>query len=432
MRCIFVILDGIGDRGHECFNGKTPLYWANTPNLDYLSSIGMNGLYHTVSQGIPMSSETAHFLMFGYELEEFPGRGFIEAIGEEINVGKNDVAILCHLCCVEEKNNNLILKWGFPEIETHKADILKETINYYEFNDIKIELHNSKKTQGFLILKGDVSEKVTDSDPIYEGRSILKVLPIQYKKITKASIKTAEALNNYLIWSYNKLKNHIINRERLTNSLLPINAIVTQRPGKYKKIQPFENKWGLKGLSITSGSIYWGLCKMLGMDVIKVYDSGDIEKDLIERLKIAKEAYEFDFIHVHTKMPDEASHKKNPFYKKEVIELIDKAMSYAINEIIIDKEILLIITADHSTASSGSLIHSGETVPITMVGKYVRKDNVKNFNEIDCASGALGILKGKELIYLVLNFLDKAKLHGLMDSPIDNLYYPSNSESLKL
>jgi 2,3-bisphosphoglycerate-independent phosphoglycerate mutase len=85
MRCILVVLDGIGDRGQDCFENKTPLQAAYTPNLDYLASIGMNGLYHSYLQGIPMSSETAHFLMFGYDLKDFPGRGFIEAIGEGDN-----------------------------------------------------------------------------------------------------------------------------------------------------------------------------------------------------------------------------------------------------------------------------------------------------------------------------------------------------------
>jgi 2,3-bisphosphoglycerate-independent phosphoglycerate mutase len=121
MRCILIILDGIGDRGQECFEGKTPLHAAHTPNLDYISSIGMNGLYHSTYQGIPMSSETAHFLIFGYTLEDFPGRGYIEAKGKGINVKDNEVAILCHICCAEHRNNHLILTWGRPEISQEEA-----------------------------------------------------------------------------------------------------------------------------------------------------------------------------------------------------------------------------------------------------------------------------------------------------------------------
>jgi len=168
------------------------------------------------------------------------------------------------------------------------------------------------------------------------------------------------------------------------------------------------------------------------MDVLKVKDTGNIEEDMKYRLRYAKDAHEYDFIHVHTKMPDEAGHTKNPWYKKDVIEAIDRAMSVAVNEIIPDREVLLVVTADHSTASSGSMIHTGETVPITMAGKYVRRDEVGHFNEIACAKGAFSIMKGRELMHMVLNFLDRAKMQGLMDTPVDQPYYPGNCKPLKL
>jgi 2,3-bisphosphoglycerate-independent phosphoglycerate mutase len=168
------------------------------------------------------------------------------------------------------------------------------------------------------------------------------------------------------------------------------------------------------------------------MDVAKVKDTGNVEEDLKYRLRLAKDAVDYDLIHVHTKMPDEAGHTKNPWYKKEVIEAIDRAMSVAVNEIIADKEVLLVVTADHSTASSGTMIHTGETVPLMMVGKYVRKDKVGEFNEITCPRGGLGIVRGRELMYLILNFLDKAKMQGLMDTPVDQPYYPGNYRPLTL
>jgi 2,3-bisphosphoglycerate-independent phosphoglycerate mutase len=432
MRCIFLILDGLGDRGQDCFKGKTPLYAAYTPHLDYLASVGMNGIYHTMIQGIPMSSETAHFLMFGYELKDFPGRGFIEAIGEGIEVKKNDVAILCHLSSVKRVNDNLILQYGCPDLSSEHAKILKEAIQIYESDGISINLVHSKKIHGFLILSGNVSSLITDSDPIYEGRPVMEVMPVKQHRTAAVSKKTAEVLNRYLIWCYQTLAEHYMNRERTASNLLPINALVTQRAGKKRQLQPFKDKWGLRGLSISSGVIYWGLCAELGMDVMKVKDTGNIEEDLKYRLQYAKDSRDYDFIHVHTKMPDEAGHTKNPWYKKEVIEAIDRAMSFAVNEIINDREVLLVVTADHSTASSGSMIHTGETVPLTMVGKYVRRDEVGYFNEIACAKGALSIMRGKELIYTILNFLDRAKMQGLMDTPLDQPYYPGNYKPLKL
>lgn len=432
MRCILVILDGIGDRGQECFEGRTPLQAGHTPNLDYLSSVGMNGLYHSLMQGIPMSSETAHFLIFGYEIDDFPGRGIIEAIGEGIRIDDNDVALLCHLCSVDKRDNNLVLTYGWPELASEDALALKESIKSFKNEGIRINLVHSKGIHGFLLLKGNVSNHITDSDPIYEGRALIKVVPTNQKRIPRAARNTAEVLNKYLVWCYQTVSSHPINRKRIEAHLQPINALVTQRAGKKKKLTPFTEKWGLRGLSISSGPIYWGLCSELGIDTIKVKDTGNVEEDLKYRLNVAKDAHDYDFIHVHTKMPDEAGHTKNPWYKKEVIEAIDRAMSVAVNEIITGREVLLVVTADHSTASSGTMIHTGETVPLTMVGKYVRRDKVGEFNEITCPKGGLGIVKGKELMYLILNFLDRAKMQGLMDTPFDQPYYPGNYRPLTI
>jgi 2,3-bisphosphoglycerate-independent phosphoglycerate mutase len=429
MRCILVILDGLGDRGQDCFEGKTPLYTAYTPHLDYLASLGMNGLYHTLMQGVPMSSETAHFIIFGYELQEFPGRGYIEAKGKGIPVDDKDVALLSHLCCVEHKHGNLMLTWGRPDISSEEAQELKKTIEYFEMDAIKIQFISSHGIDGFLIMRGEVNEKMTDSDPIYEGRPMAEILPTE-QKLSASSKKTAEVLNRYLRRCYEKLSNHLINRDRISRNLPPVNALVTQRAGKYRPLTPFSEKWGLRSLSISSGAIYWGLCEELGMDVVKVKDTGNIEEDLKYRLRLAKDFVGYEFIHVHTKMPDEAGHSKNPWYKKEVIEAIDRAMSVAVNEIIPDHEVLLVITADHSTASSGSMIHTGETVPLTMVGKYVRRDEVGYFNEIACAKGSLNMVRGKELMYMILNFLDRAKMQGLMDTPVNQPYYPGKYKPL--
>ena len=96
MRCILVILDGLGDRGCAVFGGRTPLQAAHTQNLDHLARIGMNGLVHCTLQGVAMPSETAHFLLFGYDLPDFPGRGVLEAVGEGIPEGAHVLQVISH------------------------------------------------------------------------------------------------------------------------------------------------------------------------------------------------------------------------------------------------------------------------------------------------------------------------------------------------
>jgi len=432
MRCILLILDGIGDKGHACFEGKTPLHSAATPNLDRIASLGMNGLYHSYLQGTAMPSELAHFLMFGYDMDEFPGRGLLEAIGEGITAGDDEVFILARIFSVKPHNHTLLLQNENPTLDDTTCRILQEEIRRYQDGAIEIEFIPTSGIRGILKLRGDVSAQITDSNPMYDGRPLMEITPLAGRGNEKGARTTAKALNRYLRWCYSTLSEHPINRKRLQKGLLPVNAVGTQRAGLKGPLPPFREKWGLRSLSLSSGPVYRGLCSLLAIENRTAEETDNPEEDLRECLKLAREARGYDFVHVHTKAPDEAAHTKDPDHKKTVIESLDKALAYALEEIITDENILFVVTADHSTASAGAMIHSGETVPLTMIGKYTRRDAVTEFNEVRCAGGALGLVRGKELMYLILNFLDRGKLWGIMDAPVNQPFFPGNYRALQI
>ena len=148
----------------------------------------------------------------------------------------------------------------------------------------------------------------------------------------------------------------------------------------------------------------------------------------MEKCAFSRRTDSCDFIHVHTQAPDRAAHTKDPVHKKSVIESLDRALNLLPG----DPETLLVVTSDHSTPSSGPLIHSGEPVPVVFSGGSVRRDKVVNFDEVSCASGALGTVRGTEMMKLVLNFLDRAKLRGLMDTPEDQPHWPGDYEPFKV
>jgi 2,3-bisphosphoglycerate-independent phosphoglycerate mutase len=167
------------------------------------------------------------------------------------------------------------------------------------------------------------------------------------------------------------------------------------------------------------------------MEVLPVTDTGDWGADLLERLQKAYRAKEYDFIYVHTKAPDEMAHLGDPEKKRKVIEALDKAFAWVVKEIIPDEEVVFVLTSDHSTPSGGEMIHSGEPVPLAITGRYARRDAVQHFDEIRCASGALGMVRGHEVMYMILNLLDRGKLQGLMDSPTNQPYFPGPYQSLR-
>ena len=432
-KCILILLDGLGDRSYQELDFKTPLQAANTPVLNKVALASANGVYHAARMGQALPSENAHFTMFGYDITEFPGRGALEALGAGIEIQRKDVAVLSHFASITESKKKLVLEQGKPVISDRELAEFVEVVREFQTDGVRIRFNPTGGIRGIITLHGSVSPFITDSDPIVKNRPLINIQPWAGYGDDPATTITARALKNYLIHVYHKLRVHPVNQARIKNGKLPINCLVTQRAGQLKHVTPFDDRYGLRGMSMASGLVYWGLCRYIGLDVKKVTDTGNPGDDLAERIHMAYDCLStYDFIHVHTKTPDEAAHEKNPLAKKSVIESLDQGIGKVIQPLLEDPELLVIVTADHSTPSSGPLIHSGESVPIMFHGKGVRRDRVRQFDEISAASGVLGNLRGKELIYMVLNHLNRSKLHGIMDTPVDQPYWPGKYKSLKL
>lgn len=430
--CILVLLDGLGDRSYKELDDRTPLQAASTPNLDYLASIGCNGLFHAQQIGMALPSENAHFAIFGYPQEQFPGRGYLEALGADAPVKKHDVALLAHFVNLTEKTGALYLQKQRPEAEPEEIEQLISAISTYSHEGTDAIFWPTKRVDGLVLLKGNVSPQITDTDPIDEGEFLIDVVPYQSCDDSIKAAHTADVLKSYLIWCYRTLSAHPVNKKRIKKGLLPLNGIVTQRAGMHKNIKPFFERWGLRGLSIASGLVYRGLADFLGLDSEHVKDSNDPGDDLAERIRLALDVQgKYEFVHVHTKAPDAAAHTKNVHNKVAAIESLDQGLE-PIMGCLGDPETLFIITADHSTPSSGPLVHSGEPVPILFAGKGLRRDKVACFDEVSCAQGALGFLTGKNCIPMILNCLDRAKLTGLMDTPDDQPYWPGQRAPFRI
>lgn len=430
--CILILLDGLGDRSYASLNGKTPLQAAATPHLDRLATMGANGLFWAIRPGLSLPSENAHFSIFGYEQNDFPGRGYLEAAGADIPLDEGEVALLAHFVSLTSDGAALQLVKHRPQSTIDEAKALWRPIANYHHDGIMINYHPTHGLDGIVTMKGDVNRQITDSDPLELNTPLTEVEPWLSFASNIAAQKTAKALNSYLLWCHKVLANNPLNAQRQKSGSLPINGLVTQRAGQWLQVEPFSQRWGLKGLSIASGLMYWGLSSFLGMDSAQVKDSKDPGKDLLERLQMAvQRSKEYQFIHVHTKAPDAAAHSKKPENKVAAIESLDQGLGHVMQEII-DDELIVVVTADHSTPSSGPLVHSGESVPFTVIGQGIRRDTVSCFDEISCAAGGLGTINGADFMYLVLNWLERAKLQGLMDTPVNQPFWPGKRQPLKI
>ena len=432
-RFLLLILDGLADRAQPALGGLTPLAAAHTPNLDKVVAAGAAGLYHARSPGLALPSEEAHFGLFGYGMEEFPGRGLLEAMGAGLEISPGEIYLLARLVSLEPGPERLMVNEYFPAADDAEAGVFfSEIATTFGAGGIEASLVRTKGLEGVLCLKGSVSPCVSDTSPLIAGRPVLEAQPHCGHEDDFEARATARALNRYVLWAHQKLAAHPVNRIRQRQGQPPINGLVTQRPGVARPVTPFASRWGLKAGTVAGGGVYLGLGRLLGfIRVEKVPEGDDPGQSLAARLAKAKEMWgECSFIHVHSKAPDEAGHTKDPLRKKEVIESLDRGLGRALPGLLADPELVLAVTADHATPSSGPLIHSGERVPLAVHGPGLWVDGVERFDEVSCAAGALGQLRGAELMQMVLNWLDRAKMQGIRASAQDLPYWPGPGRAL--
>jgi 2,3-bisphosphoglycerate-independent phosphoglycerate mutase len=428
MKLLLLLLDGIGDRSYAVLGRRTPLQAAHTPNLDRLAQWGSNGLYHAARPGQCFPSETAHFLLFGYELDRFPGRGLLEAVGDGVPFDTNDVLCLAHLTSVSWESGVPVLTHGRRDIKGDPREIeaLYKAITTFNTGQIRFRLHQTHFNDAILVVKGPVSPYISDSDPMRAGRPLARVRALSQNPEPKESARTAEALNRYLSYCHRQLSVHDINRKHMEKGIPPANFLATLRSGRKIKQEAFYDRWGLKGMLIASAAVYGGLAHELRLTFNRVRDSGDAGDDLRERIRMGLSDPDHDFIHVHTKAPDEAGHTGDPEYKRDVISRLDAGLDELVSAVKNRDDVLVAVTADHSTPSGSALIHSGEPVPVTFAGVNVRRDEVCSFDEVSAAGGALGHLRGAELILMMLNCADRSALMGHRLGDVERPYVPTS------
>ncbi len=397
-RALLVILDGLGDRSCKALDWRTPLQAARTPTLDQLAREGMCGLHYPVYPGACTGSDLAHWSMLGYREEEYPGRALMHAQAMDLEPQRGTVTLMGNIVPAKESGGALhvVQEFKYPG---EQCEAWTDGLQGIRCEGILFELHHLRNEEVLVVLRGEASRDVTDSDPFFAHLPILEVSALEEAEDPPAARRTAAAVNGFLREARARLG-------RMGEEA----AFVTKWASAYREVEPFERRWGLRAALVASGPLYAGLALTLGMES-RTLQAQSAREDLREKLK---EAWQLlvdgcDLVVVHTKEPDEAAHTGDPWRKMRALEELDRAL-IEVPELVTDSGTLKVITGDHSTASEGGpfVIHTGEPVPVLFNGTTVRRDMVTRFDEVLCAAGALGLFPGSSLVPLVLNYMDRA------------------------
>jgi 2,3-bisphosphoglycerate-independent phosphoglycerate mutase len=413
LKAVLVIADGMADVPLKELKAKTPLEAAEKPSLNRVAESGICGMIDVIAPGTPPGSDTAHLSLLGYDvMEVYSGRGALEAIGSGIDILPNDLAFRCNFATVNEDFEVVDRRAGRIENEdaSKLAGAIEESmrIDPPEVGDILFK--NTVQHRGILRLSGpNLSTMVSDTDPHETGVKVLKARPLDTSREAK---NTADILNQLTQQFHKVLKNHPLNAERKKKGLLPSNIILCRGVGQLPEVDPLPLLYGIHPAAIAAVPLVKGVCKVVGMRLLLVPEAtGTYETDVLAKAKAAVKALEsYDFVLVHFKATDLASHDRKPQKKIEMIEKFDALVGFLLKHVDLD-ETFITVTADHTT-SSMKKEHSGEPVPVAIMGPSVRIDDVKEFGERTCAKGGLGRILGRDLMPILMNLLGKAEKAG--------------------
>src|SRR3989454_7853920 len=168
---LVVLLDGLADRAHDVLGGRTGNEAAATPNLDRLCASASCGVLYAVGPGRAPSSEVAHWSMFGYRPEEFPGRAVFEALGRGQEVSAEHVFAYAALRPAERRVDGWWLTGRpHPVDDAGDAERLVKSCDEIEIDGLTFSLQHVWRGEAVLRISGGADERVTDSDAVFRAR----------------------------------------------------------------------------------------------------------------------------------------------------------------------------------------------------------------------------------------------------------------------
>jgi len=384
-KIILLVMDGVGDITNE--DGLTPLMKAQTPNLDKVAQLSDLGQTVPVIHGVTPGSGPGHLGLFGYDPIKYQiGRGILEALGENIEVGELDLVARGNFATI---NGDTVVdrRAGRPTTEESAKVVEILNANIKEIEDVKVTFYPGKEHRFVLKLTGEgLSDNIEDADPQKEGK------PIKYTTaLSPDAEKTARIVNKLL----DKIREVLKDQPKL-------NFALVRGFSKYPQLPQFPEVYKLRAGAIAVYPMYKGLAKLVGMTIIP---TGQTIEDEIETLK--KEWNNYDFFFIHIKKTDSYGEDGKFDEKVHVIENVDKV----IPEILALNPDVLVVTGDHSTpcAMKG---HSFHPVPIMFCSKFTRKALSKAFNEFECARGTIGTIHATDVMNLILGYAGRLEKFG--------------------
>ncbi len=375
-KIVLIVMDGLGGLPIEA-GGKTELESAQKPNLDALAAQSALGLADPVAPGITPGSGPGHLGIFGYDPLRYEiGRGVLEALGIDFDLGPDDVAARGNFCSVDANGNLTDRRAG--RIATELNVELVNLLRTIKLDGVQVFVETVKDYRFVLVLREDgLGDALSETDPQRIG-----VPPLPVRALNPDSERSARLVNQF-----------VEQARKLLADRQPANMIMLRGFAKRPAIPSYAQAFGLRAAAIAVYPMYRGLARLLGMQIVNV-----VGETIADEFTALEQGWsDFDFFYLHVKKTDSAGEDGDFARKAHVIEELDAQLP----RLMTLKPDVVIVGGDHSTPALLKS-HSWHPVPVLVYSQYVRADGIAEYGERACARGSLGCLPAKDLMPIAL------------------------------
>ena len=393
MKYIILLGDGMADYPLDELNGKTPLEYARTPNMDKIAQEGTLGLIDTVPSGFPPGSDVAIMSVLGYNPKEYyTGRGPLEAANMGVQLGADDVAFRCNLVTLGGSPQYLMEDFTSGHITSQEAKIIINDINK-ELGTDSFQFYPGVSYRHLCVWKDGRYRLETTPPHDITGKAFKMYLPRG---------DGAEEINSLMERSQVILSDNPVNKRRITEGKKPASSIWLWGQGRVPKFVKLTEKYGLQGGMISAVDLLNGIGIYVGLKVLRVDGAtGYTDTNYLGKARMALDSLkEIDFIFIHVEAPDEMGHEGDIEGKVKAIEDFDeKIVGTVLNEMNELAPFRLMVLSDHPTPISLKT-HTSDPSPFAILSSR-EDENLKNgsaFSESSAKNSGMLISPGHSLM----------------------------------
>ena len=422
MKHIIILGDGMADLPVERLGGKTLLQYAHKPMMDLLAREGRCGRLVTVPEGFPPGSEVANTAILGYDLNKvYEGRGPLEAASIGYEMADDDFAIRCNIITLDDGK---IITHNGGNLETDDARVLIDYLNETLAKPIneregceRVKFITGIQYRHLLVIKGGNKHIVCappHDHPNEAWRDLLVKPDTSHSTLhTPHSTlltpqQTADLLNEMILKSQELLAAHPFNLERKKRGERQANSIWPWSGGYRPSMETLMQQYPQvkSGSVISAVDLIRGIGHYAGLKIVEVEGATGLANTNYEgKAQAAIEALEHDdFVFVHVEASDEAGHDGDLELKLKTIEYLDQRLIAPIYNKVKswDEPVCIAVLPDHLTPVE-MRIHVGQPVPFIIWYRDIEPDEVQQYDEVSCVSGAYGLLKLNEFMQTFMN-----------------------------